>query len=74
MLQLYSSLGILSAVAAALQSAGHLSVFSKYIRCKHSGNVYGINIAIGILSSSLIMCRWLCVMGMYSVMPDFVAI
>ncbi len=42
-------LGILSAVAA-LQSAGHLSILSKYLDDK-LGNIYLIDLAIGVLSS-----------------------
>lgn len=42
-------LGILSAVAA-LQSAGHLSILSKYLD-ENLGNIYLIDLAIGILSS-----------------------
>ncbi|MCY1722169.1 sodium:proton antiporter NhaD [Prolixibacteraceae bacterium Z1-6] len=42
-------LGILSAVAA-LQSAGHLHVLSEYLD-KNLGNIYLIDLAIGILSS-----------------------
>ncbi len=42
-------LGILTAVAA-LQSAGHLSIMSKYLDDK-LGNIYLIDLAIGVLSS-----------------------
>jgi Na+/H+ antiporter NhaD/arsenite permease-like protein len=42
-------LGILSAVAA-LQSAGHLNILAKYLD-KELGNIYLIDIAIGVLSS-----------------------
>lgn len=42
-------LGILSAVAA-LQSAGHLSILSKYLD-ENLGNIYLIDLAIGVLSS-----------------------
>lgn len=42
-------LGILSAVAA-LQSAGHLALLAGWLDV-HIGNIYGINLAIGILSS-----------------------
>ncbi len=42
-------LGILSAVAA-LQSAGHLNLLSKYLD-EHLGNVFLIDLAIGVLSS-----------------------
>lgn len=42
-------LGILTAVAA-LQSAGHLDILAGYLD-QHLGNIYAINIAIGILSS-----------------------
>ncbi|NCB06654.1 MAG: sodium:proton antiporter [Bacteroidia bacterium] len=42
-------LGILSAVAA-LQSAGHLSILSRFLD-KNLGNIYLINLAIGMLSS-----------------------
>ncbi|MBK8805925.1 MAG: hypothetical protein IPO21_04430 [Bacteroidales bacterium] len=64
-------LGILSAVAA-LQSAGHLSVLANTLDV-NIGNVYGINIAIGILSSIIDNVPLVAgAMGMYSVMPDFV--
>lgn len=42
-------LGILSAVAA-LQSAGHLNILSKYLD-ENLGNIYLIDLAIGVLSS-----------------------
>ncbi|WP_320168009.1 sodium:proton antiporter NhaD [Mangrovibacterium marinum] len=42
-------LGILSAVAA-LQSAGHLNLLSQYLD-KHLGNIFLIDLAIGVLSS-----------------------
>jgi len=42
-------LGILSAVAA-LESAGHLHLMSEFLD-KHVHNIYGINTAIGLLSS-----------------------
>ncbi len=42
-------LGILSAVAA-LQSAGHLNILSQYLD-KNLGNIYLIDLAIGVLSS-----------------------
>lgn len=60
-------LGILSAVAA-LQSAGHLHLLSNYLD-KHVHNIYGINTAIGLLSSIVDNVPLTAgAMGMYPVM------
>ncbi len=60
-------LGILSAVAA-LQSAGHLHLMSNYLD-KNVHNIYGINTAIGLLSSIVDNVPLTAgAMGMYPVM------
>ncbi len=61
-------LGILTAVAA-LQSAGHLSIMSKYLDDK-LGNIYLIDLAIGVLSSIVDNVPLVAgAMGMYPI-PD----
>ena len=66
-------LGILSAVAA-LQSAGHLFLLSGWLD-KHIGNIFGINLAIGFLSSIVDNVPLVAgAMGMYqTVTPDMIA-
>lgn len=62
-------LGILSAVAA-LESAGHLRLLSEYLD-EHVHNIYGINAAIGVLSSIVDNVPLTAgAMGMYPVMTE----
>lgn len=62
-------LGILTAVAA-LQTAGHLILLADYLRV-HVGNLYVINIIIGILSSVVDNVPLVAAaMGMYNFQPD----
>jgi Na+/H+ antiporter NhaD/arsenite permease-like protein len=62
-------LGILSAVAA-LESAGHLHLMSNFLD-KHVHNIYGINTAIGLLSSIVDNVPLTAgAMGMYPVMTQ----
>ncbi|HKL71378.1 MAG TPA: SLC13 family permease, partial [Marinilabiliaceae bacterium] len=61
-------LGILLAVAA-LQTAGHLNLLASWMD-KTIGNIYGINILIGILSSVIDNVPLVAAsMGMYSIAP-----
>lgn len=61
-------LGILSAVAA-LQSAGHLDIMAKYLD-ERVGNIYAINLIIGILSSVVDNVPLVAAsIGMYEVSP-----
>lgn len=61
-------LGILLAVAA-LQTAGHLNLLALWMD-KSIGNIYGINILIGILSSVIDNVPLVAAsMGMYSIVP-----
>ncbi|MBE0651155.1 MAG: sodium:proton antiporter NhaD [Bacteroidales bacterium] len=65
-------LGILSAVAA-LESAGHLHLMSNFLD-KHVHNIYGINTAIGLLSSIVDNVPLTAgAMGMYPVMTHAMA-
>ena len=60
-------LGILSAVAA-LQSAGHLAILSGWLDETTGGNIYIINLAIGVLSSIVDNVPLVAgAMGMYNV-------
>ena len=62
-------LGILTAVGA-LQSAGHLALLSQSLETISGGNVYGIGIIIGILSSIVDNVPLVAgAMGMYGVSP-----
>ena len=47
---IYFFLGILLAVAS-LQSAGHLNILAEFLDNKMNGNIYAINILIGLLSA-----------------------
>ena len=61
-------LGILSAVAS-LQSAGHLNILAGWLN-DHLGNIYTINLVIGILSAIVDNVPLVAgAMGMYEVMP-----
>ncbi|HOH99651.1 MAG TPA: sodium:proton antiporter NhaD [Bacteroidales bacterium] len=66
-------LGILSAVAS-LQSAGHLAILARFLD-EHLGNIYTINIAIGILSAIVDNVPLVAgAMGMYTVYtPEMIA-
>lgn len=62
-------LGILTAVAA-MQTAGHLMLLADFLRV-HVGNLYMINIIIGVLSSIVDNVPLVAaVMGMYNYPPD----
>ena len=65
-------LGILSAVSS-LASAGHLQLLAAYLN-EHLGNIYSINLAIGILSSIVDNVPLVAgAMGMYPVMtPEMI--
>ncbi|PID88394.1 MAG: sodium:proton antiporter [Bacteroidia bacterium] len=61
-------LGILSAVSS-LQSAGHLGILADFLD-KHLGNIYLINLAIGVLSSIVDNVPLVAgAMGMYEIAP-----
>lgn len=62
-------LGILTAVGA-LQSAGHLDILAKWLEKITSGNIYIINLTIGILSSIVDNVPLVAgAMGMYEIAP-----
>ncbi|MCT4616266.1 MAG: sodium:proton antiporter NhaD [Marinifilaceae bacterium] len=63
-------LGILTAVAA-LQSAGHLNIMSSWLDKTTGGNIYIINLVIGVLSSIVDNVPLVAgAMGMYAVDPN----